>query len=105
MGKPVGQLAGSSAKKYLLAALTVTAMGAGLKQLISELAYPLTGLVIKAINFIIRTGFRDHLLLRETYGGRWSYQISAIAEGLIILVIGMFLGLWANLRAQRQKSF
>jgi hypothetical protein len=104
MEKQFRELAWSSAKKYLLAALTVAAMGAGLRQLISELAYPLTGLVTKAINFIIRTGFRDHLLLRETYGPRWSYLITEIAEGLIILVTGMFLGLWANLRAQRQES-
>ena len=104
MEKPFTELACSNAKKYLLAVLTVAAMGAGLQQLISELAYPLTGLVVKAINFIIRTGFRDHLLLRETYGPRWSYLIIEIAEGLIILVIGMFLGLCANLRAQRQKS-
>lgn len=105
MGKPLGELARSNAKKYLLAILTVAAMSAGLKHLISELAFPLTGLVIRAINFVIRTGFRDHLLLRETYGPRWRYLITEIAEGLIILVIGMFLGLWANLRAHRQKSF
>ena len=104
MRKPVRELARPIAKKYLLAALTVAAMGAGLKQLVSELAYPLSGLVIQAINFIIRTGFRDHLLLRETYGPRWRYLVVELAEGLIILVIGMFLGLWANLRAQSQKS-
>lgn len=104
MGEPVGKLAWLNAKKYLLAVLTAAAMAAGLQRLISELAFPLTGLVIRAINFVIRTGFRDHLLLRETYP-RWRYLTTEIAEDLIILVIGMFLGLWANLRAQRQKSF
>jgi hypothetical protein len=104
MEEPFEELAWSNGKKYLLAALTVAGMGAGLQQLISELAYPLTGLVIKAINFILRTGFRDHLLVREPYGPRWSYLITEMAASLIILVVGMLLGLWANLRAHRQKS-
>jgi hypothetical protein len=58
-----------NAKKYLLAALTVAAMHTGLVQVLSDMAYPLTGFAFKAMNFIIRRGFPDHLLLNESRHG------------------------------------
>lgn len=99
----LAELCWKNAKKYLLAAFTVLLMRNGLVRVLSAGAYPLTGLALKAINFIIRRGFPDHLLLNETYGPPWQYQVKTVAEGLVVIVVGMFLGLWANFRAARLK--
>jgi len=93
-----------SAKKYLLVGLTVAVMRAGIVRVLSDAAYPLTGLVFKVINFIMRRGFPDHLLLNENYGPPWKYHAMTIAQGLVIFAVGMFLGLWANVRAEREKT-
>jgi hypothetical protein len=92
-----------NAKKYSLAVLTVLAMHAGLVRILSDLAYPLNGFAFRTINFIIRRGFPDHLLLNESYGPPWQYHVKTIAQGLALFAVGMFLGLWAKLRAERQK--
>ena len=97
------QHGGWNAKKYLLAALTVAAMHTGLVQVLSDMAYPLTGFAFKAMNFIIRRGFPDHLLLNESYGPPWQYHVKIMAQGLTLFAVGMFLGLWAKLRADGQK--
>jgi hypothetical protein len=92
-----------NARKYLLAILAVAAMRAGLVRVLSDLAYPVTRLVFKSINFIIRRGFPDHLVLNETFGPPWQYHAKMLAEGIVIFVVGMFFGLWANSSAERQK--
>jgi len=88
-----------STKKYLLAAFAVFTMRVGLVRILSAGAYCLAPLVVKFINFIIRRGFPDHLLVNEYPESPWWYQASVISEGLFVLVIGMLLGLWANVRA------
>jgi len=94
-----------NAKKYLLAALTIVAMRAGLQRVLSVATYSLAELGLKFINFIIRRGFPDHLFLNEQiWGAPSQYHVRNAAEGLFVLAVGMFLGLWANLRAESQKS-
>lgn len=91
-----------STKKYLLAACAILAMRAGLFLILSSAAYALAPLVVKFINFMIRRGFPDHLLLNEYLGAPWRYHVTIVCEGVFVLVVGMFLGLWANVRVQRQ---
>lgn len=93
-----------NAKKYSLAVVTIVAMHAGLVRILSDLAYPLTAFAFRIINFILRRGFPDHLLLNESYGPPWQYHVKTMAQGLALFGVGMFLGLWAKLRAERQKS-
>jgi len=94
-----------NARKYLLAALTIVAMWVGLQRVLSVATYSLAELGLKFINFIIRRGFPDHLLLNEQiFGAPWQYHLRNAALGVFVIVIGMFLGLWANLRAERQKT-
>lgn len=92
------------AKKYLLAACAVAALNAGLFRALSIVVYPSGTLAVKLINFIIRRDFPDHLLLNPYAAPPWQDQVRTAAEGVIVLVIGMFLGLWANSTARRQKS-
>jgi len=71
---------------------------------LSDIAGPVTKLTTRAVNFIIQRGFPDHLLLHERYGPPWQYHVKMIAEGVAIIVIGMFFGLWADLRAERKQT-
>ena len=73
--------------------------------MLPALIYPLAAAALKFINFLIRRGFPDHLLLNDTFAvPPWRYQMKSMAGAVIVLVVGMFLGLWANIRTQKQKA-
>lgn len=94
----------NKAKKYIPAALTVLAFLSGLMRVLSVVAFPLARLVTECINFVIRRAFPDHLLLNyQGPGAPWQDDVRNAAQGLLVLVIGMFLGLWANLTADASK--
>ncbi|HUM05365.1 MAG TPA: hypothetical protein VLT90_07880 [Terriglobales bacterium] len=94
-----------NAKKYLPAALTIVAMRVGLLRVLSVATYSLAELLLKFMNFIIRRGFPDHLLLNEqVWGAPWQFHVRNMAAGFFVLGIGMLLGLWTNLRGERKQT-
>lgn len=90
-------------KPYLPAVLATALMYGGINQVISVLKYPLTDLTLKVVNALRMKALRDIMPLPNYYGGfPWQYHAKLIATGVIVLIVGMFIGLWAHARYQRQ---
>jgi len=87
-----------------LAVIAAVLMHGGVYLIFSVLKYPLGYQLIKGINALLSQAFRDHVLLREPWSLPWSYYARTCAGGVIIVVVGMFLGLWATARSRRQAS-
>jgi hypothetical protein len=86
-------------KKYLPAVITASVMYGGIDQILGVLKYLIAGVVLEGINAVIRQGFRDRIPLPDYFiEVPWQYHTKVAAEGVIVLVIGMFVGLWANAR-------
>jgi hypothetical protein len=98
------RIAWGSFKEYGAAVVAAGLLFAGIKQLLGALDYMLPDFVIEFINFIIRTGFRDRMLLGHYGGIPWQFHALIIAEGTISIVLGIFVGLWVNARAHRRVS-
>ena len=98
------RIAWDSLKEYSAAVIAAGLLFAGIKQFLGALDYVLPDFVIGFINFIIRTGFRDRLPLRYYGGIPWQFHALVITEATISIVLGMFVGLWANARARRRVS-
>ena len=85
--------------------LAAVVMYTGIQQILSEIRYPITGLILSGLNAVIRQGFRDSLPLTNYYAGvPWQYRAKIVAGDVIGLVLGMFIGLWANARNQRRTT-
>jgi hypothetical protein len=91
-------------KEYAPAVMAAAVMFGGLKEMISMVKYPVSGLVLGLINAIIRKAFRNQLPLSgDTFFYLpWQFEARRFAMGVIVLVVGMFLGLLANARSRRQ---
>ena len=92
-------------KEYLPAVMAAGLMYGGINQILSVLKYLLSGVALTGINEVIRLGFRDRVPLENDYWAvPWTYHVRPIAGAIIVLVVGMFLGLWANARNQQHPS-
>lgn len=91
-------------KVHVLSLMAAVFMFAGIYQIIDTLQYPLTNLVTVVVNFVILRAFRDIIPLNEYSDGPWTFHTKQISEGVIVAVVGMFLGLWAQLRFQGRSS-
>lgn len=92
-------------KQYTLPVMAAGLMYEGLLQIIGELKYPITRLIMQFANAIFLRAVRDRMPLPSEYGGApWHYYARIIAEAVIVTVVGMFLGLWANARQQRRAA-
>ncbi len=89
-------------KEFLLAVMAAALMYGGLHQILGVLKYILSGLALGIINAGIRNNFHDSLTLSNPYTGiPWQYQARVAAVGATVMVVGMFLGLWAHARSHR----
>jgi hypothetical protein len=79
-------------------------MFAGIYELIATLKFPIGGMILRLINAIIIRGFRDRLLLPDYAPMPWWFSARSIATAVIVIVLGIFLGLWVNVRSQRQPN-
>ena len=92
-------------KQNVLAVMAAAVMYVGLHQVFGGLRYPLADLTMQLVNVIFMKAVRDHLPLPNGYRGiPWQYHAKIVAEGVILAVVGMFIGLWANARNQRRSS-
>jgi hypothetical protein len=94
----------SKTKEYGPAVMTAALMHGGIYRIIRALRYPLTGVVVEAINAIIKRGFRDRIALSNSYFFPWRFTALSVATGVIVLVVGMFIGLWVNARSQYEPA-
>jgi len=94
-----------TAKRYALAAITAVVFYEGLSKILDAINYPLAGVAVWAVNTVLSRNVRDYMPRANDYIDiPWQYHLKIAVGGIVLLVIGMFLGLWANLRAERQKS-
>ena len=92
------RMAWKHVKEYAGPVIAADLVYAGIHQMNSVLTYPIADGVIWCVNFIIRTGFRDRLVL-PIYGWfPWRYQTKIIVYGFIPIVLGILVGLWVNSR-------
>ena len=99
------------AKEYFLAVIAAWLMYGGVRQILGVLRFFITGLILNSINGVrlqARTlqAFRGRLPLANPYspGPPWQYQAKAIAIGVVVIALGMFVGLWAHIRTQRKPT-
>jgi hypothetical protein len=94
-----------NSKRYIPAALAVATLYVGTVRMLSAVLYPLTEWTLKGINFVILRDFPTFYAVNDAVDGApWQFHVKVAAQGLIVLVLGMFVGLWANVRAQRHRS-
>jgi hypothetical protein len=76
-------------------------MYAGMHQIISVLKYPIAIGIMKILNAILVRGWRDRMPLLPEYGWTpWAFHVRVAAMGVIVIVVGLFIGLWTNSRHQ-----
>jgi len=61
--------------------------------------------LVRLVNAIIQTGFRDRMPLRDVYygGPRWVDTLF-IAGGIIAITLGILVGLWVNSKSQHAPT-
>jgi hypothetical protein len=91
-------------KEYAPAVMAAALMYGGIHQILSAFQYPLSNYAVKLINLILRQTFREPMPLAEFGAIPWLFHAKIIAEGVIIAVVGMFIGLWVNARSQHQPT-
>jgi hypothetical protein len=78
-------------------------MYGGIYQIFEELRYPLGNCIVKLVNMVIRQSFPDRMLLPE-FSLPWPYEVKVAGVGVIVVVLGIFIGLWAQARSPRQTA-
>jgi len=68
------------------------------------LRYPLADSIVKLINAIIRRAFRERLLLGDFGPLPWAFHAKVVAEGVMVALVGMLIGLWALARSQHRPA-
>ncbi len=91
-------------REYLPAVMAAALMFGGIKYSISVLSYLLSGGVIGLINFTIRHGFRDAMVMGNPYGDAasklWMSSLRDALEGVFVWAMGALLAVWAHARRQ-----
>jgi hypothetical protein len=92
-------------KEYGAAVVAAALMYGGTHQVISALKYPFTSGLLQLVNVVIHRGFPDSLPLPD-YSGTipWISQARICAVGVIVIVVGIMVGLWANVRSERHAT-
>jgi hypothetical protein len=93
-------------KEYAGAVVAAGLMYSGILQFVSVLSRRLADVLVRLINVIIQTGFRDRMPLRDVYysGPPWWVQAPFIAGGIIAITLGILVGLWVNSRNQHKPT-
>jgi hypothetical protein len=93
-------------KDYAGAVVAAGLMYGGISQFVSVLSRRLADILVRLINAVIQTGFRDRMPLRDVYSGGppWWVQTPFIAVGIIAITLGILVGLWVNSKSQREPS-
>ncbi len=97
------RIATAYAKEYGAAIIAAALLYGGIHQVISASSQPIAIGIIQLISGIARKAFRD-ITLSEYVGIPWVFYARVFAIGVIVIVAGLFVGLWANLRSERQSS-
>ncbi len=86
-------------KEYWAPVVAAALMFGGINELVATATYPLTRAGVWLVNSIIRRGFRDVMPIGGSYySGEipWRFHATIAAESVIVIVLGIFLGLWVH---------
>ena len=93
------------AKQFLPSVIAAGLMFGGMHQIISTFKYPLTSVVVSIINALTRKAFRDVMPLNGEYAlAPWWFELRQVAIAVIVFVVGSFVGLWINMRAEHASE-
>ena len=92
-------------KEYAGAVVAACLMYGGILQFVSIVSSRLADVLVRLVNAIIQTGFRDRMPLRDVYygGPRWVDTLF-IAGGIIAITLGILVGLWVNSKSQHAPT-
>ena len=93
-------------KKYAGAVIAAGLMYGGILLFVSVSSRLLTDALLRLINAIIQTGFRDRMPLRDVYSGGapWWVQSTFIAAGTIGITMGILVGLCVNSKTRHEPT-
>jgi hypothetical protein len=92
------------AKTHAPGVVAAALMYGGIHQILSAIQYPLSNYVVKLVNLILRQAFRNMMPLTEFGTVPWLYHAKNASVGVIVTVVGMFIGLWVNGRRQHRPA-
>ncbi len=91
-------------KQYALPVIAAGLIYGGTDQILEQLQYPLSNCVLIPVNFVLRHSFPEQPPLAEFGAMPWTFRARLAAIGVIVTVVGTFVGLWAQARSQRHPS-
>jgi len=91
-------------KRYGPSALAALVMYVGIDQVLDVLQSALRSWIVVLVNLVIRQGFPARMPLVERGTMPWTFSAKTVAAGVIVVVVGMFIGLWVQARSQRQSA-
>lgn len=86
------------------AVLAAALIYGGIHQIISTAQYPFTNLVVLLINPIVERQFHYHLTPYGWVGLPPAFLVEGLALAIIVIVAGILVGLWADVRCARQSA-
>jgi hypothetical protein len=93
-------------KKRALAAISAVLIYLGIVQIVSVTKYPIGYAIMRVMNLVIEKAFRDRMLLAtppySTLALR-PYMAKEIAIWVIVIVIGTFVSLLADLKGRQSR--
>lgn len=98
---PLG-IATIQVRRHAAPVIAAALIYSGIHQVVSTLKYRIGSLILRLVNQVIERGFRDRMLLPESWGAPWQFTAQSLAESVIAIVLGIFLGLWVHSRSQPQ---
>ncbi len=91
-------------KRYGPSALAALLIYVGTDQILYELHRDLSRWIVTLVNIIIRQNFPAQMPLVEVGAIPWALQAKLVASEVITAVVGIFVGLWVQVRSQRQPA-
>ena len=94
-------------KRRALATVSAVLIYTGAAQIVSAIQYPIGNAMMRVINRVIETAFRDRMLLAApAYSilGLRPSMARVIAIGVMVIVIGTFVSLLADLKGRPSKA-
>ena len=91
-------------KQYGAAVIAAGLLFSGIAVFAGIAEFTGTSGLVWIINAIIRTGFRDRMLLGSYGFPPWQWQLTIAAKGIILIVVGFLIGLWVNSKKNRETE-
>ncbi len=91
-------------KPYWVAAVSVGLIYEGTHDIIWPLKYHFINAIARLANPVIEKYLPGHLILAQYGQMPWRFESSYYVVGVIFIVVGVFFGLWAKVRIDRQPA-